>query len=149
MNDPIVAPPAQGLYEPSSSHANLVYSAGMTARENGVLQYKGLIGGGVDMEEAKAAARIASKNAVDAIEASPEGHRTILRVVQTTVYLACIEGFESHSQIADAASEYLRERLGPQILGARAAIGVSSLPGGSPVEIQLTATVQTVVGERR
>ncbi|MDM8100144.1 hypothetical protein [Oceanobacillus oncorhynchi] len=51
------------------------------------------------------------------------------------------ETFQSHSSLANAASEYLSEQLGEAGIGSRAAIGVSSLPGNAPVEIQLVAGV--------
>lgn len=46
-------------------------------------------------------------------------------------------GFSSHAKLADFASEYLVEELGDAGIGARAAIGIASLPGDAPVEIQL------------
>ena len=51
------------------------------------------------------------------------------------------ETFEAHAKLADFASEYLLETMGNAGIGSRAAIGVASLPGNAPVEIQLVAAV--------
>ena len=45
-----------------------------------------------------------------------------------------IERFTEHAEIADAASELLRDVLGEQTVSSRLVIGVASLPLGSPVE---------------
>ena len=46
-------------------------------------------------------------------------------------------GFSSHAKLADFASEYLVEELGEAGIGSRAAIGIASLPGEAPVEVQM------------
>ena len=51
--------------------------------------------------------------------------------------------FQAHSSVADYASEYLFERMGNAGIASRAAIGVASLPGNAPVEIQLIAAVSS------
>lgn len=50
-------------------------------------------------------------------------------------------GFTKHSALADFASALLEARLGARGIGSRAAVGVASLPGNAPVEIQLIAAV--------
>jgi enamine deaminase RidA (YjgF/YER057c/UK114 family) len=50
--------------------------------------------------------------------------------------VACAGDFELQHLIADAATEYFLEVFGPEAgRHARAAIGVASLPTGSPVEV--------------
>lgn len=58
-----------------------------------------------------------------------------------TVYVNASENFEHHSKIADFASDYLVEQFGETIIGARAAVGVSSLPGNAPLEISLIVKI--------
>ena len=62
-------------------------------------------------------------------------------ILGLTVHIAAEPGFAAHSGLADHASTYLREELGPQGIGARAAVGVATLPGNAPVEIQIVAAV--------
>ena len=59
-----------------------------------------------------------------------------------TVYVNAGEGFNAHSKIADFASEYLCEELGEAGIAARAAIGIASLPGEAPAEVQIVCMVE-------
>ena len=61
-------------------------------------------------------------------------------ILSMTVFVAAEEGYTDHSRIADFASRYLQGTLGPAGLGSRCAVGVATLPGDAPVEIQLIAT---------
>ena len=61
------------------------------------------------------------------------------KIVNMLVFLNTEEGFTAHAKIADFASEYLVEELGDAGVGSRTAIGVKTLPGNCPCEIQLIA----------
>ena len=58
-----------------------------------------------------------------------------------TFYVNAHSDFTLHSKIADFASDYLFETFGKAGIGTRAAVGVSSLPGDAPLEIQLITAV--------
>ena len=51
------------------------------------------------------------------------------------------DDFTAHAKLADYASEYLTEELGENGVAARAAIGMGTLPGVAPVEVQLVCGV--------
>ena len=70
-----------------------------------------------------------------------EGER-IAQILSLTVYVNAAPDYTTHAKIGDVASEYLFEQLGDAGIGPRAAIGVATLPGGAPVEIQLVAAAQ-------
>jgi enamine deaminase RidA (YjgF/YER057c/UK114 family) len=137
---PSPAPRPQGAYvtavaEPLRAGDVLLASAGMTPREDGRLAVTGLAGRDLDVARARDAAALAARNAVAALTA---GHPApIRRWLRMTVYVACADGFTDLSAVADGASAVL-DGLG---LGrpARSAIGVRALPGGAPVEVELTA----------
>ena len=61
----------------------------------------------------------------------------IQKLLYMTVYINGEAGFSSHAKLADFASEYLVEELGEAGIGSRAAIGIASLPGEAPVEVQM------------
>lgn len=137
---PVSAPRPQGAYvtavaEPLRAGDVLLASAGMTPREDGRLVVTGLAGRDLDVAQARGAAALAARNAVAALSAGHAGR--IRRWLRMTVYVACADGFTDLSAVADGASEVL-DGLG---LGrpARSAIGVRALPGGAPVEVELTA----------
>ncbi|MBR6970217.1 MAG: RidA family protein, partial [Firmicutes bacterium] len=69
-----------------------------------------------------------------------EGER-IARVMSMTVYINAEEGFTAHAKLADFASDFLNEVLGDASPMARVSVGVATLPGNAPVEIQLMCGV--------
>lgn len=132
-----------GHYLPATIVGNTVVSAGMTPRIDGELAVSASVGtdghaGDIGVERAAELAGHSVRRAIDACEqALPEGGR-LLRPVNMTVYIRSQADFASHSDVANGASAVLAACFEGQV-GARAAIGVSSLPGGSPVEVVLTA----------
>ncbi|WP_339183013.1 RidA family protein [Oceanobacillus sp. FSL W7-1293] len=136
-NNPI----PQGKYLPASRFGNIIYTAGMTPRRNGELIQSGKVVAAEPVSTYYAAVRQAAANALAAaINALTEGEE-LTQILSLTVYVNAEETFQSHSSLANAASEYLSEQLGEAGIGSRAAVGVSSLPGNAPVEIQLVAGV--------
>jgi enamine deaminase RidA (YjgF/YER057c/UK114 family) len=134
------APRPQGGYVPAVRHGDLVVSAGMTPRVDGVLTHRGRVGEDVSVEDARSAAAIAVANALSAVVSVLEGAQ-LERVVHLAVYVNAAAGFEQHTAVADGASARLQELLGDAGAASRAAVGVTSLPGGACVEVVLTCGV--------
>jgi enamine deaminase RidA (YjgF/YER057c/UK114 family) len=117
-------------------------SAGMTPRVDGRLTVTGVVGRAVTLPAAQEAAGLAARNAVAAIAAELGGDSgRIRRLLRMSVYVACADGFHDLSKVADGASAGLLAALTDAVLPVRSAIGVRSLPGGAPVEVELTAAV--------
>ncbi|MGW5669001.1 RidA family protein [Micromonospora sp. NPDC003776] len=136
------APPApQGHYVPVVVHAGIAYTAGMTPRVDGQLAVCGVVGADLTVVQARAAAGLAASNAVAAVAEAVGGLDRVRRCLRMTVYVACRPDFTQHSMVADGASEVLRDWLGERGAVARSAVGVSSLPSGAPVEVELTVAV--------
>lgn len=133
-------PRPQGDYQPAVRSGALLVSAGMTPRVSGTMQYPGVVGQDVTLDDARAAAALAVGNAVTALESvvSPTEWPSV-RIVRMTVYVNAVPGFTQHSAVADGASRVLGERLGDRGRPVRSAVGVQSLPGGACLEIELTA----------
>jgi enamine deaminase RidA (YjgF/YER057c/UK114 family) len=135
------APGPRGNYVPAVVHDGIGYSAGMTPRVDGVLAVQGVVGADISIEQARMAAGIAADNALSALAAAAGGLDRVERCLRMTVYVAAAPGFRDHSAVADGASEALQVRLGGRAELARSAIGVASLPGAAPVEVELTVTL--------
>jgi enamine deaminase RidA (YjgF/YER057c/UK114 family) len=135
-------PIPQGKYLPASRSGNLVFSAGMTPRLNGTLILCGQVRADEPIEMYKDAVRQAAANAISAVEGTLKQEEHIEKVLMLNVYINAQDGFESHSKLADFASDYLYEKLGEAGIGGRAAVGAASLPGNAPVEIQLIAAIR-------
>lgn len=140
-------PTPQGGYVPAVVHeqsagraAGTVMTAGMTPRVDGVVQHPGQVGTDVTVEDAQEAAGIAAGNALAAAVAALAAGQHLDRVLRMTVYVNAAPGFAGHTAVADGASARLRELLGERGSAARAAVGVTSLPGGACVELELTCS---------
>ena len=66
----------------------------------------------------------------------------VSRVVRLGVSIAAMAEFTEHPKVADAASELLREVLGERSVSSRLIIGVTSLPLGSPVALEVIIEVK-------
>jgi len=130
-------PIPQGKYVPAVRFGDLVFTAGMTPRNNGVLIKEGKVLCADAIEDYRDAVRQAARNALTAAKNRLEEGEEIAGILSVTVYVNAEEGFTKQSKIADLASEYFCEELGEAGVGSRAAVGVASLPGNAPVEISI------------
>jgi enamine deaminase RidA (YjgF/YER057c/UK114 family) len=141
MNKLIEQPIPQGKYLPAVRHADLIFTSGMTPRKAGNLMYSGKISVADSIESHRDAVRLATLNALTAAQACLHEGERIAFILQLNVFLNAEEEFSAHAKVADFASELLIETLGSNCIGSRAAIGVSSLPSNSPVEITIICKV--------
>ncbi len=116
-------------------------TAGMTPRVDGTLAITGRVGDAVDLEEARRGAAIAASNALSAVADAVGGLDHVVGLARLTVYVHAASGFTKHTAVADAATDALVAHLGERGRCARSAVGVASLPGDAPVEVELTAHV--------
>ena len=135
-------PIPQGKYVPAVRFGDLVFTAGMTPRNNGVLIKEGKVLCADAIEDYRDAVRQAARNALTAAKNRLEEGEEIAGILSVTVYVNAEEGFTKQSKIADLASEYFCEELGEAGVGSRAAVGVASLPGNASVEISIVAGVK-------
>jgi enamine deaminase RidA (YjgF/YER057c/UK114 family) len=144
-HQPLPEPPlAQGRYRTAVRHGGMVVSAGMTPRVDGELVHVGKVGLDLTLDEARAAAAVAAANAVAAVIDAAGSAEAIACCLRLAVYVNATDDFTDHSIVADAASERVESLLGERGRAARAAIGVASLPGGAPVEIELWCALTDV-----
>lgn len=136
-----VSPAPQGRYVAAKRHGAVVYTAGMTPRREGALLLTGPVRTGEPIDSYRTAVTQAAANALAAARSLAGPGEAVTAVLSLTVYIAAEAGFGAHSRLADFASEFLHAELGPDGIGARTAVGVATLPGNAPVEIQLIAAL--------
>lgn len=134
-------PVPQGDYVPARRHGGLIFTSGMTPRRNGELLFAGPVRANAAVEDHREAVVLACANALAAARGLLGAGERIAAILSMTVYVAAEPGFTAHSRLADFASAHLRSELGEGGIGSRAAIGVATLPGNAPVEIQIVAAV--------
>lgn len=95
----------------------------------------------VSLDDAQRCARQAALNGLAAVVALTGSLDAVVQVVKVTGFVAGVDGFVDHPQVLNGASELLAA-LWPDSAGhARSAVGVSSLPLGAPVEVELIVEV--------
>lgn len=135
-------PVPQGDYVPARRSGKLIVTAGMTPRIDGRLACQGPVRSDAPVEDHRASVVLACSNALSAAQSLLQPGEELDAILSMTVYIAAESGFTAHSRLADHASAFLRQELGDVGICSRAAVGVASLPGGAPVEIQLMAAVR-------
>lgn len=133
---PVATPVA--AYVPAVEAGGLVVTSGQLPMVAGRLGATGRVGAEVTPEDAATAARTAVLNALAAAAEIVGGIDRIGRIVKVVVYVASDPDFTGQPQVANGASELLGEVFGDAGAHARSAVGVSVLPLGAPVEIELT-----------
>ena len=102
----------------------------------------GHLGGDVDLEAGRAAARTCAVNVLAALKAELGELSRVRRVVKVTGFVASTGGFTDHPKVVNAASELFGDVFGDAGRHARAAVGVAALPLGVPVEVEAIVEVE-------
>jgi enamine deaminase RidA (YjgF/YER057c/UK114 family) len=136
---PVATPVA--AYVPALRTGNLVLTSGQLPVVAGELTHVGIVGADVTAEEAYAAARTATLNALAAVRSIAGSLDAVTRIVKVTGFVASAVEFTGQPQVVNGASELLGEIFGDVGTHSRSAVGVAVLPLGAPVEIELMAEV--------
>ncbi|MGC5628210.1 RidA family protein [Georgenia sp. Z1344] len=136
---PVATPVA--AYVPAVRTGTHVQTSGQLPVVGGEPTHVGLVGAGVSPEDAYAAARTATLNALAAVRSLTGSLDAITRVVKVTGFVASDPGFTGQPQVVNGASELLGEIFGDLGTHSRSAVGVAVLPLGVPVEVELLVEV--------
>ncbi len=130
-----------GAYVPAVRSGAHVYTSGQLPLVDGKLPVTGRVGAEVTEEEARGLAARCVLNALAAIDALV-GLASVVRVVKVTGFVASAPGFAGQPAVLNGASELLGDVFGEAGRHARSAVGVSELPLGAPVEIEVVVEVR-------
>jgi enamine deaminase RidA (YjgF/YER057c/UK114 family) len=132
---PAVAAPL-AAYVPAVRSGNHVYVSGQLPIVDGQLAATGKVGAEVSAEDAKRLAQRCGLNALAAVHALV-GLGRVTRVVKVGGFVASAPGFTGQPGVINGASELFGEVFGDAGQHARSAVGVSELPLGAPVEVDV------------
>lgn len=136
------APQPVAQYTAVREWGGLLYVAGQTPHVLGQLEHRGRVGTDVSVADGRAMARRAALNVLAALNEYLGTLDRLAGVVSLTGFVACADDFTEHPAVINGASELFVELFGQDGVHARAAVGVSSLPGGAPVEISVIAAAR-------
>jgi len=134
-------PTPLAAYLPAVRVGDLVFTAGQLPLVDGRLIAAGVVGADVDPGTAAACARQCALNALAAVESVVGDLARVSRVVKVVGFVASTTDFTEHPAVVNGASTVLGEIFGDAGGHARSAVGVSSLPMGAPVEVELVVEV--------
>jgi enamine deaminase RidA (YjgF/YER057c/UK114 family) len=136
---PQVAPPV-AAYVPAVQSGSHVYVSGQLPMVEGKLPATGKVGAEVSPEDATGLARVCALNALAAIDALV-GLGRVVKIVKVTGFVASAPGFTGQPAVLNGASDLFGDVLGELGRHARSAVGVTELPLGAPVEVEVIAEV--------
>ena len=105
-------PIPQGKYVPATRFGNMIFTAGMTPRNNGVLLKTGKIKATDEIADYKEAVVQAAKNALTAAKNKLENGEKIVQIMQITVYVNSQRLQILHRSISVKNSENLESEAG-------------------------------------
>jgi len=131
-----------GAYVPAVPTGNLLFLSGMLAASGHTATVVGVVGKDLDVKAGREAAYMAALNVLALTKKQLGSLDRVSHVVRLGVYVAATPEFTEHPNVADAASELLRDVFGEETMSSRLVIGVASLPLGSPVELEVILEVR-------
>jgi enamine deaminase RidA (YjgF/YER057c/UK114 family) len=138
---PVPAKPA-AAYEPGVMTDKYIYVSGQLPVVAGQLQYKGVVGRDVTVDEAYEAARICAVNALAVVKSLVGSLDEVERIVKLEGFVNCTQEVDYQPKCINGASDFLGEVFGEAGKHARFAIGTSGLPMNAPVEVGMLVKVK-------
>jgi enamine deaminase RidA (YjgF/YER057c/UK114 family) len=115
---------------------SLLYVSGQGPRETDGTMHRGKVGSDVTAAAARTHARLTGLNILAIAQQELGSLDHITAVVKLLGMVNATPDFADHPRVIDGCSELFLEVLGEAGRHARSAIGVGSLPGNIPVEIE-------------
>ena len=142
LNISLPTPPKPaGSYIPVVRTGNLVFVSGQIPVKDGKVEFQGKVPTNITIEVAQQAAKLCIINVLAQLKAELGTLDKISRIVRVSGFVNSAQDFVEQPKIINAASDLLFEIFGEKGKHSRIAVGVSSLPLNSTVEIDLIAEV--------
>lgn len=127
---------AVASYAPWQLQNDMLYISGQIPVLNGEKKYIGKVGADINDATAQEAARACALNILAHVKSAVNNDWSrIIACVRLCVFVNSTADYTNHPAIANGASELMQSVLGERGVHTRAAVGVSSLPLGVPVEV--------------
>ena len=135
------APQPLASYVPVSISGGFAFVAGQVPMAEGKPLVTGKLGDDIDVATGAEAARRCALQALAALRFELGSLDRVSRIVRLGVFVASASGFTDQPKVANGASDLLAEVFGESGRHARIAVGVSELPLGAPVEVEVLAEI--------
>ena len=132
------APKPVAKYKPTVQVGNLLYVSGHgPAKGDGKTPIAGKLGAKLTLEQGKQAARLVGVNILSTVRTALGSLNRVKRLIKTLGMVNATPDFLDHPQVINGFSELMAEIFGDDAgVGSRSAVGMGSLPGDIPVEVE-------------
>jgi enamine deaminase RidA (YjgF/YER057c/UK114 family) len=130
---PVPSQPS-GSYVPVVVSGKIAYVSGQIPVEGEHVRFKGKV---VSVKTGQEAARLCAINALAQLRSSLGSLDRVKKVIKLTGYVNCDPSFADHPKVINGASDMLLQLFDEKGKHARVAVGVTSLPLDSAVEVDL------------
>ena len=126
-----------GIYKSVVIVDNMAYLSGHIPRTKDGQIMRGKVGDEVTLDQAQEAARRSGLALLASLKAELGSLNAVKRLVKTTGMVNCTSDFVDQPKVINGCSQLFKDLFGQENgVGARAAVGMSSLPAGAIVEIE-------------
>jgi enamine deaminase RidA (YjgF/YER057c/UK114 family) len=127
-----------GVYKPGLKVDHFYYVSGHGPVLNDGSLMVGRVGDAMDMEEGKLAAQQVGLTILSTLKSQLGSLDKIKRVIKVLGMVNCTADFERHPYVINGCSELFAKVWGEENgIGVRSAVGMGTLPGNIPVEIEV------------
>jgi enamine deaminase RidA (YjgF/YER057c/UK114 family) len=133
-------------YLTAQASGNLLYLSGTTCYTDDGLMFTGKLGQELTVEQGYLAARQTALTLLSVAKGFLGDLDKVSKVIKLNGYVNCIDSFTDQPRVINGASDLLVAVFGEQGKHARTSIGVNTLPGNIPVEIELILEIEIRIG---
>jgi enamine deaminase RidA (YjgF/YER057c/UK114 family) len=131
------APKPVGVYKPVVIVEQMAYVSGHGPVQSDGTLMTGRVGKDLDLEAGKRAARQTGLAILASLKAHLGDLDRIARLIKLLGMVNCTSDFAQHPAVINGCSELFAQVFGEENgIGARSAVGMGSLPGNIPVEVE-------------
>ena len=120
---------------------NLLFFSGMGPRQADGTMPQGKVGKDFTREQGYEFARLAALNLLSRLKTEIKDLDKVTRIVKLFCMINCTTEFADQSRVANGASDLLTNLYGERGRHARSAVGMNSLPGQMPIEIEMIVEI--------
>jgi len=136
-------PNPAGSYIPVITTGNLAYVSGQIPMKDGKVIFEGKVPETQSLDSARDAAKICIINGLAQLKANLGSLDKITKFVKVSGFVNSSPNFTEHPKVINAASALLVDIFGDMAKHSRIAVGVTSLPLNSTVEIDMVVEFST------
>jgi enamine deaminase RidA (YjgF/YER057c/UK114 family) len=132
------APKPVAVYKTAVLAGNILYVSGHgPAKITDKTPVAGKVGSDLTTEQGKESAKAVGLNILSTVKATLGSLDKVKRLIKTLGMVNCAPDYKDQPQVINGFSELMSEVFGKENgVGARSAVGMGSLPGNIPVEIE-------------